>query len=278
MDNPTDGPISVAVENTGSVASGETSFNGPEWMSGLPDDLRESKSLSKFKDVENLARGYVNAQKLIGREQIHMPKTDEEFMDVYARLGCPSDVSGYNIPLDTLFPDNDTLQSAMGDDLKVFLPMAKEAGLNNKQAALIFGKYVEHIKGLATQRDTQINAEMTRAEAALKAEYGEQTDTKLAFANRALSALGDKELITAITDSGLGRNPAFIKMMVKVGEMHAEELGIDKTGSSGLMSPNDLSRAISELQAHPAYLDASHPEHRVIVDRVAQLFARANAK
>lgn len=266
MENPGSGPID----------NGGTGFQGPEWMSGLPEDLQSSKSLSKFKDVENLARGYVNAEKLIGRDQIPMPKTDDEFMATYARLGCPDDVSGYNITYDQI--EDESLRGTMDEDLKAFLPMAKEAGLNNKQASVIFGKYVGRIKELVVQRNAQVNSEMTSAEAALRAEFGEQTETKLTYANRALSALGDKQLIDAITSSGLGRNPAFIKMMVRVGEMHAEELGIDKTGSSGLMSPNDLSSAISELQAHPAYMDASHPEHKVIVDRVAQLFARANAR
>lgn len=268
MDNPTEGPI----ENNG----GGTEFQGPEWMSGLPEDLQSSKSLSKFKDVENLARGYVNAERLIGRDQIPMPKTDDEFMEAYTRLGCPSDISEYSIKYDV--SEDESVRTAMEEDLKAFLPMAKEAGLNNKQATVIFNKYAGRIKELMSQRDAQIGSEMASAEAALRSEYGEQTETKLAFANRALSALGDQALIDSIASSGLGRNPAFIKMMIKVGEMHAEELGIDKTGSSGLMSPNDLSSAISELQAHPAYLDASHPEHKVIVDRVAQLFARANAK
>lgn len=266
MENPGSGPID----------NGGTGFQGPEWMSGLPEDLQSSKSLSKFKDVENLARGYVNAEKLIGRDQIPMPKTDDEFMATYARLGCPDDVSGYNVTYDQI--EDESLRGMMDEDLKAFLPMAKEAGLNNKQASVIFSKYAGRIKELASQRDAKVSSEMANAQAALKAEFGEQTDTKLAFANRALSALGDQALIDSIASSGLGRNPAFIKMMIRVGEMHAEELGIDKTGSSSLMSPNDLSNAISELQAHPAYMDASHPEHKVIVDRVAQLFARANAR
>lgn len=266
MENPGSGPI----ENGGST------FEGPEWMSGLPEDLQSSKSLSKFKDVENLARGYVNAEKLIGRDQIPMPKTDDEFMEAYTRLGCPEDVNGYKVTYEPF--EDESIRGIMDADLKSFLPWAKEAGLNNKQATVIFNKYAGHIKGLMAQRDAQVSSEMASAQAALKSEFGEQTDAKLAFANRALSALGDESLIEAITNSGLGRNPAFIKMMVKVGELHAEELGIDKTGSSGLMSPNDLSNAISELQAHPAYLDASHPEHKAIVNRVTQLFARAQAK
>mgnify|MGYP005800756783 CR=1 FL=1 len=273
MDNPV-GSMENGAQNE---ASSQQAFEGPEWMSGLPDDLRGSKSLSKFKDVENLARGYVNAERLIGRDQIPMPKTDDEFKAAYAKLGCPEDVSGYKVPFENPFA-NTPMQGMLEEDLKAFLPWAKEVGLNNKQATALFNNYVGRLVEIAGQQNANIASELARADEALSREFGEQKEVKLSYANRALSALGDKSLIDAIAESGLGRNPAFIRMMVRVGEMHAEELGIDKTGSSNLMSPSDLSAAISELQAHPAYLDASHPEHKAIVERVGQLFARANAK
>lgn len=271
MDNPSDGSM-LGGQPAGNENGGAT-FNGPEWMANLPQELKESKSLSKFSDVENLARGYVNAEKLIGRDKLIMPKTDDEFAEIYAKLGCPDDVSGYKLAVDDS-KIGEQFKGLVQQDLESFLPMAKEAGLNNKQAQLIFNKYLDASMQMRMAQQAKADNELAEAEAALRKEFGETTDTKLALANRMLSQLGGENVIKAITDSGLGRNTEFIKMMVKLGEAHAEELGIDKTGNSGAMTPAAIRDEIAQLQANPAYLDASHPEHRLIVERVQSLFAR----
>lgn len=247
------------------------------WQDGLPEDIKSSKSLSKFKDVENLARGYINAEQLLGRDKIPMPKTDSEFAELYTKLGCPTDVKEYSVSYDdSTFSDSH--KAVMAEDLKAFLPMAKKAGLNNKQATTIFGTYSKLVSAKLSEHAAAVSAEKEAAEKALRKEFGETYDAKITLANRAMTAFADKELQTAIISSGLGRNPAFIKMMVKLGEGNAEEVGIDKSGSGSLMAPADIANKIAELQANPAYFDAKHPEHKIVVERVQSLFARKLGK
>lgn len=276
LDNPQGGtqgtPGAQGTPNPGE--GGGTQFTGPEWMANLPEDLKASKSLGKFKDVENLARGYVNAEQLLGRDKIPMPKTDAEFEEVYTKLGCPADVKEYKVQYATeKLPE--PLKEALASDLKDFLPLAKSVGLNNKQANKLFGAFAEHMQGIHDRTEAQRDLEFTKAEAAIRAEYGEAMDVKLNLVNRMISTLGGQDVVQAIANSGLGRNPEFIKMMVKLGEQHAEELGVDKTGNASLMTPTAIKQQIAELQAHPAYLDASHPEHKIVVERVRQMFLRS---
>ena len=40
------------------------------WRTELPDDIREHSSLSSIQDVGNLAKSYINAQSMIGRDKI----------------------------------------------------------------------------------------------------------------------------------------------------------------------------------------------------------------
>ena len=68
----------------------------------IPEELRQDPSLTPIKDVENLARSYVNAQKLIGADKIPMPvnPTDEDLDRIYGRLGRPESPEGYQIQAD----------------------------------------------------------------------------------------------------------------------------------------------------------------------------------
>ena len=49
------------------VAAEEVVEATTDWKSTLPDDLKSAKSLASIKSVEDLAKGFVNAQGVIGR-------------------------------------------------------------------------------------------------------------------------------------------------------------------------------------------------------------------
>lgn len=274
MDNPTDG--AQLNEQQGQEVQSQK-FEGPEWLASMPDDLKASKTLSKFKDVENLARGYENAQKLIGRDRITIPKTDEEFQEAYAKLGCPDDPKKYAFKYDDS-KLSDVHKGALAKDVEMFRGWAKAAGLNNAQANMVINKYAEQAGIYAAEDLAKCTAETQACESALRSEWGEAYDLKITIANRVLSRYGDQNMIQAIVDSGLGRNPGFVRMISKLGEMTQEDVGLDRTGGSQVMTPEAIREQIAEVQSHPAYLDASHPEHKMVVDRAQKLFERLVAR
>lgn len=274
MDNPTDG--AQLNEQQGQEVQSQK-FEGPEWLASMPDDLKTSKTLSKFKDVENLARGYENAQKLIGRDRITIPKTDEEFQEAYAKLGCPDDPKKYAFKYDDS-KLSEVHKGALAKDVEMFRGWAKAAGLNNAQANVVINKYAEQASIYAAEDLAKCTAETQACESALRSEWGEAYDLKITIANRVLSRYGDQNMIQAIVDSGLGRNPGFVRMISKLGEMTQEDVGLDRTGGSQVMTPEAIREQIAEVQSHPAYLDASHPEHKMVVDRAQKLFERLVAR
>lgn len=280
MDNPSDGAQlndNGQAQNQPTSTTQEPKFEGPEWLASMPEELRASKSLAKFKDVENLARGYENAQKLIGRDRITIPKTDEEFREAYTKLGCPDDPKKYSFKYDDS-KLSEAHRDALAKDVELFREWAKDAGLNNSQANAIINKYVAQAGVFVADDLTRCTAEVQACESALRSEWGEAYDVKIAVANRVLSRYGDQGMMQAIAESGLGRNPGFVRMMVKLGEMTQEDVGLDKTGGSQVMTPDAIREQIAEVQAHPAYLDASHPEHKMVVDRAQKLFERLVAR
>ena len=69
-------PVQPSVlETPAEVAQGGS---GNSFMEMIPEELREHPSLSPIKDVGNLARSYVNAQRLIGRDKVPLPKNPTE--------------------------------------------------------------------------------------------------------------------------------------------------------------------------------------------------------
>lgn len=237
------------------------------WLDSMPEDLRASQSLTKFKDVEALARGYVNAEQFVGRDKIPMPRTDSEFADVFRRLGAPENVEGYTLN------SKDFEQYGQGalDDLAAFKAMALEAGLTDTQATKLFNSYVANMSERLTTANVNFELEKQNARNVLTQKYGQAYEANMQKANRTLTYLASPELIENITNSGLGNNPEFIDMMVKISEHYVEEQGLDKS-MGNQMSVNQLNEELSKLTSHPAYFDGSHPEHKLVVQKAQAIF------
>lgn len=237
------------------------------WLDSMPEDLRSSQSLTKFKDVEALARGYVNAEQFVGRDKIPMPRTDSEFADVFRRLGTPENVDGYTLN------SKDFEQYGQGalDDLATFKDMALAADLTDAQATKLFNSYVASMSEKLQNANVNFELEKQNARNVLIQKYGQAYESNMQKANRTLTYLASPELIENITNSGLGNNPEFIDMMVKISKHYVEEQGLDKS-MGNQMSVNQLNEELGKLTAHPAYFDGSHPEHALIVQKAQALY------
>lgn len=271
-DNVTPGMPSGDAQN---VENPPPSYDGPPWLADYPEDLRNSKSLQKFNDPQALAQSYLNAEKLLGREKIPMPRSDAEYEEVYRRLGRPDDVKGYEFSLDGV--QDQQLRAVVEKDLTWYGELAHKAGLSKKQANMLLEGYLaEAGKGMQAQRDNEAY-EMREGLNALRSEFGVAgADQKMNLATRAARHYMSNELYDAITASPIGRNPEFIKFLAKLGEEHAEEMGIDRSGASAI-SPKNITDEIQKAQSDPAYLDSSHPDHRKAVDRVSALYRQLTA-
>jgi len=272
-------------EEEAAAAAAAAAAKGETWHIKLPEDIRADASLADFKDEAemvsmpvNVARSYINTKKLVGRDKIPMPKTDEEFMEVYNRLGRPKESSEYTMVIPESIT-NEKLKEGLTEQITWFKDVAHKHGLSDKQATSIFGEFANLS---ATQvGDLQKTAEIafSEAEVALRTEYGNAFEGKMVLMNRALDSLdagtGLKQLIT---ESGLGRHPAVIKTFVKVGEMMAEDLGLDKDSGEIAETPENLEEQKNELMRAKAYTDAKDPAHKDTVRKVAQLLEKIHGR
>jgi len=94
-------------------------FTMPEWLAQLPDEaLRLEPSLAQIngKDWSEagpaLAKGYVEAQKLIGQNRLPTPQKDwddKKWDEFYSKVGRPEKPDGYQVPGDLKLEEGVTL-------------------------------------------------------------------------------------------------------------------------------------------------------------------------
>lgn len=241
------------------------------WFESLPDDLKGEKSVMRHASLEDAIRAAVGAEKRLGvpaHQLVRLPTKDEEFADLYRKLGAPETADGYEIglPDDASDEDKAAVKSfaehmhKAGPFPPAFLKAAVE--WNNAQAEA------------AAEALTAANAEAKAAgEAFLKKELGADYDPEMKAVGKLLNDLGGKELRDELNLSDPGKNPRLMLALQKVVERLGESGGLDGQGrSSGgevQLSRSQAKAAALNIENDPvkgqALRDSSHSMHKSVV-------------
>tara|TARA_R100001369_G_C3312501_1_gene167576 strand:- start:879 stop:1706 length:828 start_codon:yes stop_codon:yes gene_type:complete len=240
------------------------------WRDSLPDDLKSNNSLSKFSDVSTLAKSYINAEQMIGKDKMVVPgdnTTEDEWNDIYTKLGRPSDAGSYelNVALEEGQEIDPTLFSG-------FKEAAHANGLSPKQAQGIldyYGKISQ--QGMEQDANSSVLAQESNARE-LREEWGRSYDDNLAkAASIGKQYLGEDAFQLQMADgSMLGDNPTLIKGLAKLAMVMSEDTLVgDKdsvTSNAGVQQQlNDLTKQGS------AYWNKQDPNHDATVQKVYAL-------
>ena len=256
------------------TATGSNLESDGRWYESLPEDQfndRDVGVLKRFDSVDALARGYMNAFNLVGRDKIPMPQSPEEWQEVYSRLGRPDDVQGYELNIPESLPP--PVQEMMNRNLDWFRTTAFDLGLNGDQASKLYDAYTNFLQDELKQTNDRVEDEMHTAEEELRKEYGQEYESNMILANRVIDEIGGEPLIRLFEQNGMGRNPTVVKAFVKMGQMMSEETGLDKGGSEGT-DVVALDDEIAAIQADPAYLDSKDPRHAGLVRKMQGLMTK----
>ena len=254
--------VSADAEVTQSVAD--------DWRSTIPEEIRGHKSLEHIQDVGALAKSYVNAQSMIGADKIAIPgkhATDEDWGEVYRRLGRPDTPEGYELV-------NEVPEGVEANDniLDWFRGAAHEAGLTPGQAQKLLAGYNDMLGGMTQVDEGQAEQARLDTEVELKREYGAAYEDRMTNGNAVLQEFGTDDITEIPLADGrlLGDHPEMIKMMVNIGEFINSKIGEDSLEgikTSGAMTPADAQERVNELTAQGSpYWDQRHPEHEFYVN------------
>jgi hypothetical protein len=262
---------------TDTATTTETITQPPaDWRSSLPEDIRDNPTLAKYKDPVALAAAHINLQSHLGRDKIAKPKTDSDWNDVYNFLGRPESADKYELALPEGVPD--AIKGSFNDDaMKGFREKAHALGLNANQVKELFGWYVGNTSQQFSAMQENAGKTMSEAEASLKQEWGRAYEQNLKFARKAFAEYGGDELAEIMEKSGMGNNPAVLKAFAKIAKttMPDKDL-VGTTESAGrALTPDEAKAEAKGLMSHPAYMDKRHPEHKMMVRKVQNLFEQA---
>lgn len=256
--------------DSGAPASEPTATEGGNWFDSFAEDIKTNQNVTKFGSAEELAKSYINAQQLIGRDKIPMPVTDEDWSNTYARLGRPEEPTGYEINA----PEGIEVDA---DKQQAFFNLAHEIGLSQKQAeALAAFDFDTH--GSAMEQLTQQQQQATDAALGqLKNEWGQAFDQNVQIANRALSEFASEADIDFLNNAEidgvrLGDHPALVKLFNNIGKGMLEGGKLEGKGTEMALTPQEIQDKVQSLMAHQAYTDSRHPEHKQIARQVQELF------
>lgn len=240
--------------------------------------MKDNPSLNRYANtanpVEALARGYLNAERLISSEKVPVPK-DEQDQEAWERYykagGKPEAPDKYEFRKPDSLPDGVTYDENMETWWR---QSAHEAGLNKRQAARLYDKYAERFFAQLDLQTRGVGDEVRRGKLELQRDWGNEYEFRRQMATAEFNDMPET-LQAHLTQVGLTRNPGFIKYLADARARTTGELEAKGARSPyGSMTPQMVTQKIADFRAtHATALsNANHPEHRLRLDEMTRLY------
>ena len=248
------------------------------WKEAISEEFRNDPNISKFTEIDALAKSYINATRMIGTDKVAVPNensTDDQWNEVYTKLGRPESADKYKLDI------NSEVAPIDEGAIKQFAENAHQLGLNNKQAQGILEYYKSIMEGSAQQSKIDTETAQAQAEQQLRQEWGKTFDENVKKAGSIAKAnLGVDVLDMQLKDgTRLGDHPEVIKGFAKIADMMSEDK-IVSTESENVDQGKDLEQEISKIMNDRTgpYWNKGHPEHDKIVQQVYTLRSMIDGK
>ena len=255
----------------------------PGWLESIPEEYRDKPAFTKYKSLDEFAKGYDNVNKMVGNS-VRIPtedSNDEEINEFYSKLGRPESGDKYSYER----PEMPEGVPYSEDAEKAFFQLAHSKGLTQDQASSILDYYNQFTVNSTIDQKREADELYAKGEADLKKVWGiKGYENNVAIAQRAVREYGDEELDKLLTETNLGNNPAVIKAFYKIGSKLQEAKPLDSDYNSSFL---DKSQATSEIDGmiknknhkfHDAYWDTKHPEHKEALAYRDRLYNMAYAE
>lgn len=269
-----DGGASTA----GTIDAGSSAGSMQDWRASLDETLRADPTLADIKDLNGLAKSYVHAQRMIGKDKITIPQEGadpSEWDGFYERLGRPGD-GNYKLDPAGLMPEDLPFDPQVLDRFK---KVFHAAGLNQKQAEGVFKNYLEYVGEVHSNNQQGVEAQRQEWVNNVKKEFGRAFDERVDLAVRAVETFGGEELVKWLDQTGMGDHPMFVKMFAKIGQQMQEALASPNQSRGWTMTPDtarqEIARAQRDTEFMKAYMTPAATGHAEAVKKMQDLFSFA---
>tara|TARA_Y100000310_G_C20700107_1_gene828959 strand:+ start:2482 stop:3303 length:822 start_codon:yes stop_codon:yes gene_type:complete len=204
-----------------SSATDQSGGDVPTFHDQFKADLKGHDSLMKFTNPSDLAAGYVDLEGRLGRAVVKPGEnaTAEEWSRFYSQLGRPEQQTGYALS-EVGLPEGVTVSE---ENRAAFCGHAFELGLTRAQAQAIYKANAENVSDTIGSLKRVFQGQREAAVTKLKEDWpGDQYDTNMELASRAVKGLGSSDFVDFLRQSGLDRHPDMSRFCAKVGAAMAE--------------------------------------------------------
>lgn len=227
-----------------------------DWREGLDVEVKNHPSLTNFKSPGDLAKSWISAQKLIGRDKIPVPTdkaTKEDWDVVFDRLGRPKDKTGYAIP-DIKLPEGyPAPKQEFVEELKA---KAHELGMLPAQVEGLYKWFMDSEVNQFNQYSSERERQRGEAENALRKAWGKAFEQNYQIAEQAVNKYGSEEFVNKLKATGLSNDPDMIQFIASMAQNFAEDKITGK--APGLtLSPDEARAKIATIQSE-AMKDKNH--------------------
>ena len=270
-------PVAETTTPTTEETKQETQIEQPvptvakSWKEAIPEELRNDPNISKFTELEALAKSYVNATRMIGQDKVAVPNnnsTEDQWNEVYDKLGRPESADKYQLDV-----KSDIVPLDEGA-IKQFAENAHQLGLNNKQAQGILEFYKNSMEGSAQQSKIDNETAQANAEQELRKEWGSNYENNIKKAGSIAKANMNPEVLDMELKDGtrLGDHPAIIKGFANIANLMSEDKLVS-TESENVSQGTDYEAEISKIvnDRDGPYWNKAHPDHDKVVQQVFNL-------
>jgi hypothetical protein len=275
-------PVAETTTPTTEETKQETQIEQPvptvakSWKEAIPEELRNDPNISKFTELEALAKSYVNATRMIGQDKVAVPNnnsTEDQWNEVYDKLGRPESADKYQLDVKSdIVPLDDGA-------IKQFAENAHQLGLNNKQAQGILEFYKNSMESSAQQSKIDNETAQANAEQELRKEWGSNYENNIKKAGSIAKANMNPEVLDMELKDGtrLGDHPAIIKGFANIANLMSEDKLVS-TESENVSQGTDYEAEISKIvnDRDGPYWNKSHPDHDKVVQQVFTLRTMMN--
>ncbi len=266
-------------------------------LDAISEDLRGQSNLKDFKDINSLAKSYIELDRMRG-SSIRIPskdaspeakaeflnklkdidgvilKSDEKLME---KLGKPLSKDEYKLDIpEEVIKGNPNLSQ----DLETFRTVAHEVGLTNDQAAKIVSNQLAAIKAVNTATAAKKEASIQT----LKTAWGNDFDNRLAGVKQVAKILTEKhgDSMKELINSPAGSNPALLQILADMAVTFKENnhAGLSTThfGTTPEMAKQKIAEKRADIGFVKAHQDRQHPGHAKAVQELDHLYKLANGE
>ena len=238
------------------------------WKETISEEYRNDPNISKFTEIDALAKSYINATRMIGSDKVIVPNnnsTEEAWNEVYDKLGRPESAEKYKLDFKSEVAPVD--ENAM----KAFVDVAHKTGLNEKQAQAILDFYKQNSENTVQQLKVDTETAQAQAEQQLRQEWGKQYEANINKAASVAKANMSGDVLDMQLKDGtrLGDHPDVIKGFAKIAGLLSEDKVVT-TESETVDQGRDLESEISKIvnDRSGPYWNKGHPDHDKLVQQV----------